>query len=449
MKFNQDKLSSVFEIAKIAVPAMLESLVIVSVAVIDTKMIAVLGDKAISAVSLTAQPKIFVLSVFFALGTALSFFVARAYGKNNREEAKEYFFSVLKIGIIGAVVLGVLLFVFARPVMELCSRQTETVELSAEFFSIIMGFMVFQVSSIILNGALRGLGKTYVTLIASLALGLVDILFNYLLIEGRYGFPRLEVTGNAIATVLGSVVALAVSFTAITYQEGFLSFKKFFAHRFKKPQVILDIKSKAGNIILENLAMRLGFLICGVIVSLFPPEDTAVYFVGMLLMNLSFACGDGLQSAAVAILGKNAGMGNMAVVRNRLRLFLKTGAIVSLILSAIYVSMSDLFFGAYFTDETYIIQGRTAVYFIASITCFQIGRIIMVAAMRAVGEMKIPRQIASVCVTIVNPLASFLLAYVLGFGITGVWQGILITQIFWGLMAFVKGSQCIWQRYRT
>ena len=86
MRFNQDKFSPFFEIAKIAVPAMLESLVIVAVAVIDTKMIAVLGDKAISAVSLTAQPKIFVLSVFFALGTALSFFIARAYGNNDREE---------------------------------------------------------------------------------------------------------------------------------------------------------------------------------------------------------------------------------------------------------------------------------------------------------------------------------------------------------------------------
>lgn len=445
MRFNQDKLPPFFEIAKIAVPAMLESLVIVAVAVIDTKMIAVLGDKAISAVSLTAQPKVFVLSVFFALGTALSFFIARAYGKNDREEAKEYLFSVLKIGITGAVVFGTLLFVFARPVMELCSRQAETIELSAEFFSIIMGFMIFQVSSIILNGALRGLGKTHVTLIASLTLGLVDILFNYLLIEGHCGFPRLEVTGNAIATVLGSVASLAVSFMAITRQEEFLSFKNFFAHSFKKSEILADIKSKAGNIVLENLAMRLGFLICGVIVSLFPSKDTAVYFVGMLLMNFSFACGDGLQSAAVAILGKNAGMGNMTVVKARLRLFLKTGLVVYLILSAIYVSMSDLFFGAYFTDETYIIQGRTAVYFIASITCFQIERIIMIAAMRAVGEMTIPRQIASVCVTIVNPLASFLLAYVLGFGITGVWQGILITQIFWGLMAFVKGRQCIWQ----
>ena len=331
--------------------------------------------------------------------------------------------------------------------MELCSRQSETIELSAEFFSIVMGLMIFQVSSIILNGALRGMGKTHVTLIAGLALGFVDILFNYLLIEGHCGFPRLEVTGNAIATVLGSVASLAVSFMAITRQEEFLSFKNFFAHSLKKSEVLADIKSKAGNIILENLAMRIGFLISGVIVSLFPSKDTAVYFVGMLLMNLSFACGDGLQSAAVAILGKNAGMGNMTVVKARLILFLKTGLIVSLILSAIYVSMSDVFFGAYFTDETYIIQGRTAVCFIASITCFQIGRIIMVAAMRAVGEMKIPRQIASVCVTIISPLTSFLLAYVLGFGITGVWQGILITQIFWGLMAFVKGRQCIWQQY--
>ena len=408
---------------------------------IDTKMIAVLGEEAISAVSLTTQPKIFVLSVFFALSTALSVFIAGARGKNDTTEAREYLFSVIKLGLTAAVIFGITIFIFARPIMELVSKQKETVALSAEFFGIVMGLMFFQVASLLLNGALRGLGKTRTTLAAGIALGLVDVCFNYLLIEGHCGFPRLEVAGNAIATVLGTVAALTVSFVAVK-REDFLSFEGFFDHRiFRRPKIFDDIKFKAGNIILENFFMRVGFLLSGVIVSLFPAADTAVYFVGMLLMNFSFACGDGLQSAAVAILGQKAGGGDMVAVRERLRLFLKTGAAVAICLSLAYIILAGEFFGAYFESADAVNQGRMAACFVAAITFFQIERIILVASLRAVGEMKLPRQIAGLCVTIVNPATSFFLAYILSFGVTGVWQGSLITQILWCIMTFVKGKK--------
>ena len=175
MKREKGKLG---EFVSIAVPAILESMMMVVVASIDTKMISGLGGAAISAVSLTAQPKIFVLSIFFALGTAVSVFVAQARGRGNREEANGYFHSILWVALLLSVVLGSLLAFFAEPVMALCNRQADTMGMSAVFFRIVMGGMIFQTTSIILNAALRGLGKTNITLTSNLALAAVDILFN-------------------------------------------------------------------------------------------------------------------------------------------------------------------------------------------------------------------------------------------------------------------------------
>ena len=116
-------------------------------------MIAVLGEEAISAVSLTTQPKVFVLSIFFALSTALSVFIARAKGKNDTTEAREYLFSVIKLGLAAAIILGAVIFIFARPIMELVSKQKETIALSTEFFGIVMGLMFFQVASLLLRSS--------------------------------------------------------------------------------------------------------------------------------------------------------------------------------------------------------------------------------------------------------------------------------------------------------
>lgn len=432
------------EIAAIAVPAVLESLVTVVIASIDTKMISVLGGTAISAVSLTTQPKLFIFSIFFALGTAVSVFVAQAYGRRDREEANGYFHSVLKIALLLSVLLGILLWLGAEPFMRLCSMQEETIGLSAGFLRIVMGLMVFQTVSIVLNAALRGVGRTKFTLAANLAMGVVDIIFNYLLIEGHCGFPRLEVAGDAIATVLGTAASCLVSLAVLLRHDDFLSLRGFFAHRlFADPHQLSEIRSKAGNTVFENLFLRLGFLLSGIIVSLFPATETAVYFVAMLLLNFSFAVGDGIQSAVVALTGRSMGAGRYGDLRKYLRLSLWCGLLLSVVLGAAYIVGADWFFGQFFHDAEAVKQGRAFAIVVAVLTAFQISRIVIVAAMRGMGEMKIPRQIAMISVLFINPGTSCLLAQALGQGVWGIWQGALLSQGTWTLMAALKARTCL------
>ncbi len=432
------------EIAAIAVPAVLESLVTVVIASIDTKMISVLGGTAISAVSLTTQPKVFIFSIFFALGTAVSVFVAQAYGRGDREEANGYFHAILKITLLLSVLLGILLWLGAEPIMRLCSLQEESIGLSAEFLRIVMGLMIFQTVSIVLNAALRGIGRTKFTLAANLAMGVVDVICNYLLIEGHCGFPRLEVAGDAIATVLGTAASCLVSLAVLLRHDDFLSFRGFFAHRlFTDPHQLSEIRSKAGNTIFENLFLRLGFLLSGIIVSLFPATETAVYFVTLLLLNFSFAVGDGIQSAVVALTGRSMGAGRYDDLRQYLRLSLGCGLLLSVVLSVTYIVGAEWFFGQFFHDAEAIGQGRAFAIVAAVLTGLQISRIVIVAAMRGIGEMKIPRQIAMISVLFINPSASYLLAQPLGQGVWGIWQGALISQGAWALMCAIKARTCL------
>ena len=432
------------EFLSIALPAILESLMMVVVASIDTKMVSGLGGTAISAVSLVSQPKIFVLSIFFALGTTVSVFVAQARGRGNREEAKGYFHSILWLALLLSVLLGSLLAFFAKPVMALCNQQADTVGMSAVFFRIVMGGMIFQTTSIILNGALRGLGKTNITLTSNLALAAVDILFNYLLIEGHCGFPRLEVAGNALATVLGTAAACLVSLREILYREDFLSLRGFFASRLPTDgERFSNICSKAGNVVFENLSTRMGFLLTGIIVSLFPAQETAVYFVAMLLLNYTFSVGDGIQSAVVSLIGRSMGAEKYCDLRQYVRIAIACGLASAAALSAVYLLGAEWFFGLFFSDAKSIAQGKAVVGIVAVLTGAQMVRIISVAAMRGTGEMKVPRQLATVCVLLINPGASYLLAWVLGYGVWGIWLGSLITQGVWLIASVVQMRKCL------
>ena len=81
-------------------------------------------------------------------------------------------------------------------------------------------------------------------------------------------------------------------------------------------------------------------------------------------------------------------------------------------------------------------------YVAAALTLLQITRIVNVAAMRGMGEVKAPRNIATLCVLIINPLCSYIFAITLNMDVWGVWLATTISQIAWCLMSFIIVRSC-------
>ena len=431
------------EFIRIAVPAVLESLINVLITAIDTGMIAPLGAGAVSAVSLTTQPKLLFLSVFYALGTAVSIFVSQAMGKEDREEANAYFHAVLRAAVVLSLILGTALAVLAEPAMHLFSRQQETMALSVSFFRIIMAFMVFQCVQIVLSATLRGIGETRATLISGIFMAAADLLLNYLLIEGHWGFPALGVVGNALGTAGGMIMSCAVCLFFLKRRGGFLTLKGILKKRGRQPEVARNIRQKAGNTAFENLFTRIGFLISSVIVSTLPADETAVYFVGMILLNYTFAFGDGLQNAVVALTGRSMGKRQVGEVEGYVRQGLFAGTAAAAVLSILYIVGARWFYGSYFPDASVVDRGARYNYIVAALTFLQILRIVNIAGMRGMGETALPRKIATICVLIINPLSSWLLAVVFKLGVWGIWIASLITQVVWFVAGFAGIRHCL------
>ena len=277
------------------------------------------------------------------------------------------------------------------------------------------------------------------TLVSNIAMGVVDIVFNYLLIEGHAGFPRLEVAGDAIATVLGTVAACIISLIAIKRETDFLSLHGFFSRSLAAtPDMRLSIRNKAGNIVVENLFTRVGFLLSSIILSNLDSSETAVYHVGMILLNYSFAFGDGIQNATVALTGRSMGAALYDDLKEYLRISVITGAICSLCLSILYVAGSGWFFGLYFAESSDIHEGFITSCIAAVLTFLQVIRIICIGGMRGMGEVKDPRRIATLCVFILNPALSLLFTVIFDYGIWGIWAASVITQTVWFAMGTVK-----------
>lgn len=425
------------EILKIGIPAVVESLLAAVVTSIDTQMISPLGKGAVSSVALTAQPKLLFFSIFFALGIAVSIFVSQAYGKKDRAEANAYFHRVLRLTVVLSVVLGVLLSVFAMPVMRLFSRQAETLAMSVDFFRNVTGYMVFMALSTVINAAMRAIGKTNVTLVAGVLSGAVDILLNYCLIEGHWGFPRMEIKGDAIATVAGTVVSCGVSIVYLARHSDFLSLRGVLTVWQRDKVMVRNIVGKSSHIVFENLYTRIGFLLSSLIVSCLSADATAVYFTAMLLMNYTFAFGDGMQSTVVALTGRSVGARQYDLFWRYVRWGRRAALILAAALSAIYLIGAKWFYGLFFSDAESVATGVEYTLCVAVIVFLQLTRIVNIAALRGLGEVKAPKRIAAVCVLVINPGVAYLLTIVFSYGVWGIWAASLVSQAAWCIMSYV------------
>ena len=204
-------------------PSIIESFFSAFAGLVDSLMVSSLGAYAVAAVGLTTQPKFIGLSLFFALNVAISALVARRKGEKKPEEANRILSTAIAFILIAAVVISILFVALASPIIRLCGSTAETHDSAVAYFRIIMGGMIFNCVQMGINSAQRGAGNTKITMRTNVTSNTVNIIFNYLLINGHFGFPALGIHGAALATVLGTVVASIMSVLSILKPDGFIN----------------------------------------------------------------------------------------------------------------------------------------------------------------------------------------------------------------------------------
>ncbi|MCR4618068.1 MAG: MATE family efflux transporter, partial [Lachnospiraceae bacterium] len=172
-------------------PAVVESFFAAFVALIDSYMVSGLGSNEVAAVGLTTQPKLMGLSMFFAINVSLSALVARRKGEGRKEDANRILISGLVFIVLASIVISTILVSFAGGVIKFCGSNEDTHDLATTYFRIIMGGIIFNCISMGINSAQRGAGNTKITMRTNVTSNLVNIVFNYLLIGGNFGFPAL------------------------------------------------------------------------------------------------------------------------------------------------------------------------------------------------------------------------------------------------------------------
>ena len=430
---------------RMAWPAIVESFFVAFAGLVDSLMVSSLGAYAVAAVGLTAQPKFIGLAVFLAMNVSISALVARRRGEGRKREANQLLYTALVFIVIASLVLGGLFVALADPLMHWCGSEPATHDSAVLYFRIIMGGMFFNCVQMGINSAQRGAGNTRITMVTNVTSNTVNIIFNYLLINGHFGFPAWGIKGAAIATVLGTVVSSVMSVMSILKKDGFVSIPYILREKIRPAWQSLKQMILIGyGVFLEQILMRVGFLMTALMAARQGTDAMAAHQVGMNIMSLSFSFGDGLQAASVALIGRSLGQGNKELAKAYATTCRRMGTVISVTLAILYYVGAELLMRLFFTEEHIIAIGVGVMHVILFVVLFQIHQVIYMGCLRGAGDTTYTAIASAISVTVVRTGISYLGGYVLGLGIVGIWLGILADQMARYAFSSVRFRQGKW-----
>ncbi len=200
-------------ILSLAVPVAAQMLLQSLLGMADVVMVGVLGSAAIAAVGLAAKMHFLLLVLMSGLATGCSILLAQYIGARDYARCQRTLAVTL---VVGSATMLPFMLAFgggAATWVGWINPDAQVVKLAAEYLVITAPVLILTQWIVIYEAGLRAEGQTSLPLIAGTVAALVNILLNYALIAGHWGFPALGVAGAAWATLFSRIAQLAIILT--------------------------------------------------------------------------------------------------------------------------------------------------------------------------------------------------------------------------------------------
>jgi putative MATE family efflux protein len=427
----------------IAWPSALESLLVSLISSVDIMMVGSLGPASISAVGITNQPKYIVLALILSLNVGVTAVMARRKGAQDREGANRCLKQAIMLSAGLAILIGSLAFIFAQPLLLFAGAQADFIDSAVVYFKIIMIGNVFAAVGLTITAGQRGIGNTKISLRTNLAANGVNLVFNYMLINGKLFFPQLGVAGAGIATAIGNLTAFVLAFYSVWPKSGFIQLRHKCPWRFDEPTVrsIFKVSSSA---IIEQLFLRIGMLSYTKIVASLGTIAFATHQICMNILNLSFSLGDGLSIASSSLVGQSLGAKrpDLAIIYGKVG---QRFALAIAIILSLFFTFSGKFLVSLFTDNPSVLALSQPILMIIAITTLaQTSQVVFSGCLRGAGDTTFVAILAMISIAIVRPAVSWFLCYPAAWGLIGAWFGLFVDQLLRLSLTYRRFSSGRW-----
>ncbi len=436
-----------YQLFAIATPIIIQNLVYYLQLQVDMALLGKYNTQFLSAVGNVLFPCTIMISFLTALSAGATVLVAHSIGARSINSARRYsevsFFYNLAI----AIPFFLTLFLLPRVLMTWMGTSDQIKEYGILYMNSLSFSIIFMGVELSIVAILQGIGKTRSIMYAAILRTLINIVFDWLLIYGHWGFPELGIQGAAIATSLSNFVGMAYFIITYSYTKK-LPFKPtikgIFNPRWKIQKQNIIVGFPYG---LEALLWSFGQIIIVRMVNEIDVYAAGVYILITRIQSVTFFFYLGIAKATMTMVGQALGSGNRQQAI-RIGLFsLKYSMILCIIASITFISFPEQILSI-FTSEQDVISGAVSLLYIISITVFPVSvNVVIGNAIRGMKDTKWMFYTQSLG-TVFTISASAIMLFVLHLGLRGVFIAVLMDECIRAGLNFWRFSTAKFSKLR-
>ncbi len=293
---------------RLALPIAMQQLLVSSAQLIDTAMVTKLGNITVSAIGVSSR-WIFLMNLFyFGISSGTAALISQYWGAKEKDNIRRSFGSAIIFSLIVALVFCSLMFFCPEYLIRVFTNEAPVIEEAVKYMKIVAFMGLFAAFNQIACTALRATEKVNPPLFTSVASVAINTFFNYVLINGKLGFPMLGIRGAALATTISAASQAIVLFLYMRISKQvfkaklseFLDISKSFFKKFAKvclPVVFNEAIWAIGTNIYAMVFARQG------------SEAYAGYTIFSSIEQIAFVFFVGICHACSIMTGKTIGEG--------------------------------------------------------------------------------------------------------------------------------------------
>lgn len=440
------------EITPLAVPIFFENLCVLLMGVLSTFLVSWLGKEAMAGVGLADSFNIVVISFFAAIDLGTTVVVAFSLGKLNRERAVAAARQSLIIMTIFAVLLALAIEFVGPQIIDLIAgkAEPEVKALALSYLQVTAWSYPAAAIALIGCGALRGAGNTKIPMLINGGMNILNIIISSILIYGCFSWHGLGFVGAGLGLTISRYIGAAVVIYVLV--TGFvpalkISLRSYFTRL--DMNILREVLGIGIPASIESVLFNGGKLLTQIFVAGMGTDVIAGNFIAFSIVSLINLPGNALGSASTIIVGTRLGRGQLGQPERLLRFIFGLSSIGLCLLALLTVPFAGLLAQFYTQDPEVIHVVKMLVWLNAAFMPFWAASWVLPAGLKGARDARYTMWVSLLSMWGGRIVAGYLLGIVLGFGVVGIWLGMVLDWMIrgWFFWHRMNSGRWLW-KYR-
>jgi putative MATE family efflux protein len=428
----------------LAVPMVLEMLMESIFAVVGIYIVSRLGDEAVAVVGLTES----IMTVIYAIGVGLAMgttaIVARRVGEKHDLDASSAATQAIILGIVISLLIAVPGLFFSRKILTFMNAESNVIDIGERYMKIMLGGNIVIMLLFVNNAIFRSAGAPALSLRVLVIANLINLILDPCLIFGLGPFPKLGVTGAAVATTVGRGFGVVYQFYLLSARESRIqiSIKKFRL----KLKVMIKVLYLSGGGIFQYLVATSSWIILYRILAEYKSEVISGYTVALRIFAFFLLPSWGISNAVSTLVGQNLGAKNTRRAERAVWITAIVNTAYMGIMMALFLGVPQIFINVFSAEGNFSHEVAIKCLRIIGLGMIFYGfEMIIAQAFNGAGDTYTPTLLNVIGFWLVQIPLAYYLAKTLEMHQNGVFYAIFISETFIALLGIIVFKRGKWK----